>query len=247
MNIIITGASSGIGEEIAKHYANSNNKLFLIARREDKLEYLKSELQCEVEIFCVDVGDFEKLQSTIKAIISKVEKIDMVIANAGVSLGHNDILSNFNDFKKLIDINFVSIHALLEPIIPTMQKHRRGKIVLISSLASIITMPSSIAYSTSKRAINAYAEGLRNLLLKDNIQVINILPGFIKSEMTAKNNFKMPFLLDTKCGVKKIIYAIENNKKEYKFPKRFFIIIKLISMLPNSFKDKIIQSIHKNK
>ena len=128
-----------------------------------------------------------------------------------------------------------------------MQKQQAGKIVVISSLASIVSMPSSIAYSSSKRALNSYTEGLRNLLSKDNITVINIQPGFIESEMTAKNSFKMPFFMSNEKGVNRIIYAIDKNKKEYKFPKRFYIFIKLISILPLFLKDKIITKLSPKK
>jgi short-subunit dehydrogenase len=171
----------------------------------------------------------------------------MVIANAGISLGHSSGFSGFDDFKRVIDINFTSIHALLSPIVPKMQLQKSGKIVLISSLASVVAMPSSIAYSASKRAINSYAESIRNLLSKDNIEVVNILPGFIQSEMTDKNDFNMPFFMSNDKGVSRIIHAIENSKKEYKFPKRFFAIIKAVSILPISIKDKIIQTIHEKK
>ena len=192
------------------------------------------------------MSDFDKLIGVACDITDRYD-LDLVIANAGISLGHNSGFSEFEGFKKLIDINFTSIHALLTPIIPKMQQQKSGKIVLISSLASIVAMPSSIAYSASKRALNSYAEGLRNLLAKDGIEVINILPGFIQSEMTDKNEFKMPFFLSNEQGVKRVIYAIENSKKEYKFPRRFFMLIKFVSILPIIYKDKIIQLLHNKK
>ncbi len=249
MNIIITGASSGIGRALAYHYAKVGYTLFLIARRKEKLIEIQNELNkfCRVKIFEVDVSEFDKLTHIINNIVNLNSKIDLVIANAGVSLGHNSEFSNFKDFKKLTDINYLSIHALLSPIVPKMQKQKSGKIVVISSLASIISMPSSIAYSSSKRALNSYTEGLRNLLIKDNIKVINIQPGFIESEMTAKNSFKMPFFMSNENGVKRIIYAIDKNKKEYKFPKRFYYFIKFISILPLSLKDKIINKFSPKK
>jgi len=106
-------------------------------------------------------------------------------------------------------------------------------------------MPTSLAYSTSKRALNAYAEGLRYKYKKEGIKVINILPGFIKSEMTDKNSFKMPFFLSTEAGAKRIYDAIEKEKRFYPFPLRFYCIIKLLNLLPQFLRDKIINSLIK--
>jgi len=107
-------------------------------------------------------------------------------------------------------------------------------------LASIITMPSSIAYSSSKRALNAYAEGLRYKLLPFNVDVSIIKPGFIKSELTDKNQFKMPFILPLDKGVDNIFNAIKKRKVSYAFPKRFFYLISFLNLLPQFIKDKII-------
>ncbi len=249
MTIIITGASSGIGRELSRYYA-PNNRLYLLARREDRLSSLSQELKTlgvnSVEIYQVDVSDFDKLQKITQEIAQKESKIDMIIANAGISLGHShDGHSSFQDLKQVIDVNFLSVHALLEHLIPSLKQD--SKVVLISSLASIITMPSSIAYSTSKRALNAYAQGLRTLLRPSGIKVINILPGFIKSEMTDKNNFNMPFIMSTQQGVERIVYAIEKSKKCYKFPKRFFYLIKLVSFIPISLRDRVIIGFKKDK
>ncbi|SHO81079.1 Oxidoreductase, short-chain dehydrogenase/reductase family [hydrothermal vent metagenome] len=249
MTIIITGASSGIGRELSRYYAPNNN-LYLLARREDKLISLSKELESigvnSVKIYPIDVSNFDKLQKITQEIAQKESKIDMIIANAGISLGHShNGYSSFQDFKQVIDINFISIYALLEYLIPSLKNG--SKIVLISSLASIITMPTSIAYSSSKRALNGYAEGLRTLLKPNGIKVINILPGFIKSPMTDKNNFNMPFIMSSEEGIKRIVYAITKNKECYKFPKRFFYIIKFLSLLPISLRDRVIVSLKKIK
>jgi short-subunit dehydrogenase len=128
-------------------------------------------------------------------------------------------------------------------LLPKFLEKKSGKIVFISSLASLLSMPSSKVYSSSKRALNAYAEGLRYKYKNDGIKVINILPGFIKSEMTDKNSFKMPFFLSTEAGAKRIYDAIEKEKRFYPFPLRFYCIIKLLNLLPQFLRDKIINSL----
>ncbi len=241
MKILITGASSGIGKELSRLYATAENDLILLARREDRLSKLKLEL-CEansVEIFVADVSEFDTLQEKMR----DIGAVDMVILNAGISLGHSLDLTPFKDFKKLYDVNLLSNHAILEILLPHFKYRGSGKIVFISSLASLFSMPSSKAYSSSKRALNAYAEGIRYKYEPHGIKVINILPGFIKSELTDKNNFHMPFLLSTGDGAKIIKRAIDKNKKFYAFPKRFYFFILLFRLFPDSIKQKIIKSV----
>ena len=240
MKILITGASSGIGKELSRLYATAENDLILLARREDRLRKLKLEL-CEaksVEIVVADVSEFDTLQEKMR----DIGAVDMVILNAGISLGHSLDLTPFKDFKKLYDVNLLSNHAILEILLPHFKYRGSGKIVFISSLASLFSMPSSKAYSSSKRALNAYAEGIRYKYEPHGIKVINILPGFIKSELTDKNNFHMPFLLSTGDGAKIIKRAIDKNKKFYAFPKRFYFFILLFRLFPDSIKQKIIKS-----
>lgn len=240
MKIFITGASSGIGRELAKLYASSDNELILLARREERLKELCLELQDakSTQIITADVSEFDTLQEKIK----DIGAVDMVILNAGISLGHSLELTPFKEFKKLYDVNLLSNHAILEILLPLFKMQKSGKIVFISSLASLFSMPSSKAYSSSKRALNAYAEGIRYKYEPYGIKVINILPGFIKSELTDKNSFYMPFLLSTKDGAKIIQKAIEKNKKVYAFPKRFYFFILLFRLFPDSIKHKIIKS-----
>lgn len=243
MKILITGASSGIGAELARVYAKTDNELILLARRKERLQILQEELSLyakSVEIIVVDVTEFDELQEKIKLIGT----LDMVILNAGISIGHSMDITPFKDFKKLYDVNLLSNHAILEILLPHFKAQKHGKIVFISSLASLISMPSSKAYSSSKRALNAYAEGIRYKFKKDGIKVINVLPGFIKSELTDKNSFHMPFLLSTKDGVRKIVKAIENNKCFYPFPLRFYLIISFLKVLPQYLRDKIVNSIN---
>ena len=238
MNVIITGASRGIGKELLKKYEKKANKIYAVARDIDKLNELKSDKVIPVKL---DLSKIENVREFSKQMQN--EDIDLVICNAGISLPHAPNFTPFEEFKKTFDINFLSIHALLEFIIPSMQKRKSGKIVLISSLASFAASPTSMPYSATKRALNSYAQSLRNMLAKDNIKVINILPGFIKTDMTAKNNFYMPFLMELEDGVNRIYEAIEKEKKEYAFPKRFYYIIKLFNMLPLNLQDKLLQKI----
>ena len=242
MKVLITGASSGLGAELARQYAHKDNELTLLARREDRLYELRKELyeKCEsVEIIVADVTEFHSLQEKL----SQIKSLDMVILNAGISLGHSsdeDYIPTIEEFEKLYKVNVLSAHAILEVLLPLFKAQKSGKIVFISSLASFFSMPTSTVYSSSKRALNAYAEGVRYEYNKYGIKVLNILPGFIKSELTDKNDFNMPFILETEVGVAKIVKAIEKSKRQYIFPLRFYLIIKLLKILPSFLQEKII-------
>jgi short-subunit dehydrogenase len=243
MKILITGASSGLGAEFARQYATKENELILLARREEKLRQLQKELvsQCKsIKLLVVDVTDFSLLQEKIKSIGS----VDMVILNAGVSLGHSEDIPTIAEFKNLYDVNVLSNHAILEILMPKLREQGSGKVVFISSLASLFSMPSSKVYSSSKRALNAYAEGLRFKYAPYGIKVITILPGFIKSELTAKNDFSMPFLLETKEGVWRMKKAIDRGREFYAFPLRFYLIIKIMNLLPSALSQRIVNYIN---
>jgi len=244
MKILITGASSGIGAEFARQYASSKNELFLLARRKEKLFQLQQELskKCKnITIIVVDVTDFELLQSKLR----EIEALDMVILNAGISLGHTHTkIPTIAEFKNLYNVNVLSQHAVLEVLLPKMQEQRSGKIVFISSLSSLFTMPTAKVYASSKRALNAYAEGIRYKYAPDGIKVITILPGFIKSELTDKNDFKMPFLLETDDAVMRMRRAIEKDKEFYAFPLSFYLIIRFLNLLPSLLSQRIVNYLH---
>lgn len=239
MKILITGASSGLGAEFARQYASKKNELFLLARRQEKLQALAEELASDVAsvtLIVSDVRDFKDLQEKIKPL----EDIDMVILNAGISLGHSGEMPSIKAFAELYDVNVLANHAILEILLPKMKKQQSGTVVFISSLASLFSMPSSKVYSSSKRALNAYAEGVRYKYAPHGIEVLTLLPGFIKSELTDKNDFKMPFFLETKEGVSRMKKAIERGKVFYPFPRRFYYLILLFKILPKFLRQKII-------
>ena len=240
MKILITGASSGLGAELARQYAKPQNHLILLARREDKLYALRKEIyeQCKsVEVIVADVTQFESLQKKLRTIHS----LDMLILNAGVALHNNESIPTIEDFKKLYDVNVLANHAILEVLLPIFKNQHSGKIVFISSLASLLTMPTSEVYSSSKRALNAYAEGIKHQYKEYGIKVSLVLPGFIESEMTAKNSYEMPFMIGTSEGVRKIRTAIEKSKEFYVFPLKLYYFIRFVNLLPSFLRESIVK------
>lgn len=245
MTIVITGASSGIGRELAVRYSKIASKLYLIARREDALDELASQLSKNgvlVYVFAVDVTDFTALRGICQSICDECEKIDLVIANAGISSAHKAELYDFWDFKKIIDTNLLGIAAIFDIFAHKMMRGRSGKLVAISSLASFVAFPTTAAYSASKRAVNSFLDSMRLLLEPENIKVINIQPGFIRTPLTDKNGFKMPFLMELDYATEKIVAAINKNKKEYAFPFLFSLAAKNISRLPTNIRDRVVKA-----
>ena len=239
MKILITGASSGLGAEFARQYAALDVELILLARREEKLQNLQKELRqkCKnITLLVCDVTDFYQLQEQIKSI----GVVDLIILNAGISLGHTDGIPTIDKFQNLYNVNVLANHAILEVLLPKLQAQKSGHIVFISSLSSLFTMPSAKVYASSKRALNAYAEGIRNKYAKDGLHVSILLPGFIKSELTDKNDFRMPFLLETREGVARMKKAIDKGREFYAFPLRFYLIIRFFNLLPSALSQRIV-------
>jgi len=229
LNVLITGASRGIGRSLAEYYKKKKANLYLIARDEEKLKNLSD------NYFAVDLSDFEKVREISKK-LSRV-KFDLIILNAGISTPHSRDFPPFEAFKKVIDVNFLSIHALLEYI-----NFKDSKVVFISSLASLLGAPTSLAYSASKRALNSYAESLYFA----GVDVRLILPGFIKTDMTKDHKFFMPFLMDLDEAVKRIVKIIEKDKFFNPFPLRFYYIIKFFDLLPYKLKRNILKKYAKS-
>jgi len=229
LNVLITGASRGIGRSLAEYYKNKGANLYLIARDEEKLKELSD------NYFAVDLSDFEKVREVSKKLSSV--KFDLIILNAGISTPHSRDFPPFEAFKKVIDVNFLSIHALLEYI-----DFKDSKVVFISSLASLLGAPTSLAYSASKRALNSYAESLYFA----GVDVRLILPGFIKTDMTKNHTFYMPFLMDLDEATKRIVKIIEKKKFFNPFPLRFYYIIKLFRLLPDNLKKNILKKYAKS-
>lgn len=250
-SVIITGASTGIGEELAKNYAQMGWNVGLIARRLDKIEALKSTLEDHPNIKILatqcDVSNKQAIYSAIQTMIATFGQIDCVIANAGVSYSSPGTKPDADTFEKTININLLGAGYTAYAAIPTMINQRCGQLVVISSLAGYRGLPESGAYCASKSAVNALFESLRLDLKKHNISVSIIRPGFIQSNITDRNEFFMPQFLSRKKGVKKIFKAIQKKKKVYVFPNPLGILVQSFYFWPIWLYDLVFSGIQKKK
>lgn len=240
-NILITGASSGIGRALAIAYSAADISLFLCGRNEEKL--LQTKLLCEqlnakVFLKILDVRDEEKCSQWIDEIESEHD-LDLVIANAGISAGTAQGNEAMKQIKEVFSINVDGVINIIQPAIEKMKLRRRGQIGVVSSLAGFRGLPSSPAYSATKAAVRVYAEGLRGNLAPYGINVSAICPGYIKTPMTDVNEFPMPFLMEVDAAAQLIKRGLAKNKSRIAFPFPLYFVVWFATLLSTKITDPI--------
>lgn len=233
LKIFITGASSGIGQALAEHYAKEGAIIGLAARRQDLLNTLQDSLTTETMTYALDVRDAEALAEAANDFISRFGAPDIVIANAGVSAG--TLTENRDDiktFKGVIDINLLGMVHTFQPFIESMKQAGKGSLVGIASVAGIRGLPGAGAYSASKAAVIAYLESLRVELSINGIHVTTIAPGYIKTPMTDINEYAMPFLMAPEVAAKKFAQAIAKKKRFIVIPWQMGWLARVMRFLP---------------
>lgn len=246
--ILITGASSGLGKALALEYAKEDVTLFLNGRNTERLT--ETARLCEnkgaIVVFeAIDVCNKEELGNWILN-CDKISKIDLIIANAGISLGtlnesNNCIYETYNIF----DTNVYGVLNTILPIIPKMTERRNGQVVLISSMSGFIGMPSCPSYSSSKACVTAYGEGIRGLLKEHNVGVSIVCPGFIRTPLTDQNNFVMPMIMEAEKASKIIVKGVSKNKGMIAFPLIYYITLKFLRFLPFNWTNFILSKLPK--
>lgn len=244
-NILITGASSGIGAALADHYAHSGIILHINGRNAERLEQVASHCRqkgAEVYTSLVDVTDQEKMSEWVIAAGQK-SPIDLVIANAGISGGTGGRVDGepIHEARKIFNVNVHGVFNTVEPALSVMKCQKNGgQIAIISSLAGFRGWPSSPAYSASKGAVRFYGEALRGALKHTNIKINVVCPGFVTSRMTDSNDFPMPFKMEADRAAKIIATGLEKNKGRICFPWPMHFITWFIGTWPDAFAQKIL-------
>jgi short-subunit dehydrogenase len=239
MNIVITGAASGIGLDLVKHYqVIANNISILSIQEESETKGLFNSKN--VDYYQVDVTNLEQIQSTIEKIIKKNSTIELVIACAGLNMPKTAI-PDFNLGNKVVAVNALGVCYLFQAVFPYFQKQLSGHFVAISSLSALNGLPGMSYYSASKVFVATYLESLACDLKQFNIHFTTIVPGFIATDFVKNNNHPMPFLLSKDKALKIIIKAIQQKKNYKAFPLIPFLFMRLLSFLPRSLYVKLMQ------
>ena len=239
MKVFLTGASSGIGEALARHYAAQGATLGLFARREAELARIASALApASIATYPGDVRDAAALARAGADFIARFGVPDVVVANAGISRG---VLTgeaiDLPVFKDVFDTNVQGMVQTFQPFVAAMVEARRGTLVGVASVAGFRGLPGSGAYSASKAAATTYLESLRVELAGSGVAVVTICPGFIATPMTARNPYWMPFLLAPDKAARLVARAIDRRRRFYVLPWQMAWAGRLLKLLPRPVYD----------
>jgi NADP-dependent 3-hydroxy acid dehydrogenase YdfG len=240
--VLVTGASSGIGEELALRIGSQGAAVGLMARRKDNLTRIAELIEQgggRALVLAVDVTDAEAVKAAVAEVYGKWARIDVLIANAGIAATAHAFELDPVEVARVLQTNVLGAVNCVAAVLPSMKARRAGQIVAISSLAAYRGLPKSGAYCASKAAMSSFFESLRIDLRGSGIDVTVIHPGFIETPLTANRRAKMPYLMNLADGAGKILGAIEKKRRSYAFPWQLATIVKSALIFPASVYDRI--------
>jgi len=243
-NVFITGASSGIGAALARQYATNGARLGLVARRADALDRLAAELTgrapCEIACWPADVADASAMQQAAHAHVARFGLPEIVIANAGISVG--TLGGDERDLPVLERVwrtNVLGLAATLQPFVEPMRARGSGALVGIASVAGFRGLPGSGAYSSSKAAAISWLESLRVELHGSGVAVCTICPGYVESAMTAVNQYPMPFILPADVAARRMAKVIARRRACTVVPWQMGVVGVVLRHLPTALYDRL--------
>ena len=242
MNVFITGASSGLGEGLARHYAEPGAIIGLCARRAALLAELAKEIEAKgarAIVYAVDVSDTEGMQQAAAEFIAACGRVDLVIANAGIGIPHGTLQGESEPIAKLMRVNVIGVTNTVVPFVPAMVTQGSGVLVAIGSMAGHRGLPGRAAYSSSKAAARVFMDALRLDLHGTGVHAMTLCPGFVRTPLTAVLDNKLPFLIDCEEAVDIMVAAIAARKKTFSFPWQMRLMSVLTKHGPESLIRKL--------
>lgn len=243
---LITGASSGIGAALALRLAARGYEVHLAARRRDALARACEEIRAaggKAQVFELDVSRPEEAHERVARRDAEVGGFELVVANAGIG-GKSAPAARlaFSDVRAVMETNLLGAIATLLPVIPGMVERKRGHLVGVSSLAAEIPLPSAVDYGTSKAAFSFYLESTAADLAPRGVDVTIVHPGFVRTPLTDKNDFKMPFMVELEDAAKIIDDGIARKRRFVRFPFPLALAIGAGRTLPRGVRDALVAS-----
>lgn len=240
LRVVISGASSGLGLALARHYLERGAIVAAFARRGELLQAITAEFSDQVYCYALDVCDSLAVQEASCDFICRVGCPDVVIANAGVSVGTlTEYAEDLDAFQQVMDINVLGMVKTFQPFIVAMRKARCGTLVGIASVAGFRGLPGAGAYSASKAAAISYLESLRVELRSSGLRVVTICPGYIKTPMTAINPYPMPFILDANDAACRMVRTIDRQTAFTVIPWQMGVVGKILKLMPRWLYDRL--------
>lgn len=250
--VFITGASSGIGQalalEYAKRYQQTGVNIGLVARRSEHLQLLATQLtqhyQSKCYVYACDVRDAKALADAAQDFMHQVGTPNIVIANAGVSVGTlTEYQEDMAAFQTVMDINVMGMVHTFQPFVMAIKQARaaglQAQLVGVASVAGVRGLPGAGAYSASKAAAITYLESLRTEMQHHDIAVTTIAPGYIRTPMTDINTYAMPFLMEVDVFAKKFVDAVEKQKRFTVIPWQMGVVARLMRFIPPVLWDRL--------
>ena len=231
--IWITGGSTGIGKALAIKFANQGWNVAISARRENLLEEISNEYE-NIISFPLDVTKKENCKEVFNQIKNKFESIDICFFSTGTWDPKKEKDIDVEQIENVFKVNFFGTLNSIKAVEEYFKSKKNGIITIVSSIAGYRGLPNSTGYGPSKSALNNLAESLYFDFGRSNVRVCLVSPGFIKTPMTDKNDFNMPFLKTPEYAAEKIYDGLVNkNSFEIHFPKSLTMILKILGFLPN--------------
>jgi NAD(P)-dependent dehydrogenase (short-subunit alcohol dehydrogenase family) len=238
--LVISGASSGIGLALARHYLERGSIVAALARRGELLHMLAAEFPGQVYCYALDVRNADAVQRAADDFIARVGIPDVVIASAGVSVGTlTEYAEDTDAFQQVMDINVLGMVKTFQPFVAAMRAANLGTLVGIASVAGFRGLPGASAYSASKAAAISYLESLRVELRGSDVKVVTICPGYIRTPMTASNPYPMPFILDADEAARRMARAIERQTAFTVIPWQMSLVGRVLKRLPCWLYDRL--------
>ena len=243
-SLVISGASSGLGLALARHYLRCGATVAVFARRGELLQTLSAEFPTQVFCYTLDVRDEAAVQNAANDFVARAGVPDLVIANAGVSVGTlTEHAEDIEAFQQVMDTNVLGMVKTFQPFIAAMRAAQQGTLVGIASVAGFRGLPGAGAYSASKSAAISYLESLRVELHGSGVRVVTICPGYIRTPMTALNPYHMPFILDADEAARRMACAIERQTAFTVIPWQMGVVGLILKLLPRRLYDRLFANV----
>ena len=240
--VFITGASSGLGQALALRFYRAGYTLALVARRVNDVQSWAAAQNIDASryrIYSADVALTHSIIDAGKACLSDLGVPDVVIANAGISIGMDSAIPGDLDvMARTLATNLVGMAATFHPFLPSMTHRGSGRLVGIGSVAGIRGLPGHGAYCASKAGVISYCESLRGEMRDSGVKVVTICPGYIDTPLTQKNTYGMPFLMSAESFANKAFQTIASGASYQVIPWQMGVVAKLLRVLPNALFDK---------